>query len=464
MINHVKVDGFRSLIDFKLDLRSGLNILVGPNGAGKTNIILFFEFLSSLFDMTIAEAVNKCGGAGSIFTRTERDDTSKDIRVSIAGKTRSVLAKREPRWVHYEYDFVIRLSEEDDLVFFKEQVIRVSTSKLAKTPSRKNWDAIIRSEVGGGDSPRTSIFIQKIDLRKTSGRPLFGRTRGEKKGDRLRDLTGYLEAANDPGLPLLVTVTRIIEELREVIGDFHGGEALNIVPSVTKLHEDSATPPGVDRDGSGLAATLYYLQRLRDRRFRDQRSFRRRLLGTRFVGGIRVPVKFTARPNTLAKINEFVTLLNPEILEIGVDKDHEENKLKIYVLTRSEGGPLKLPFSLMSDGTVKWIALVTAIFTSEIMFAIEEPENFIHPLMQQEVLKLMREVSLQEKKNYFVLLTTHSETLLNAASPKEVIVVTMEEGRSIARRPDDADFLIEEISRSGFGLGHLYLTGVLNDA
>ena len=44
MITKIKVDGFKSLKNFELELHEGLNILVGPNGSGKTNIVLFFEF------------------------------------------------------------------------------------------------------------------------------------------------------------------------------------------------------------------------------------------------------------------------------------------------------------------------------------------------------------------------------------------------------------------------------------
>ncbi len=118
----------------------------------------------------------------------------------------------------------------------------------------------------------------------------------------------------------------------------------------------------------------------------------------------------------------------------------------------------------MSDGTVKWAALVTAIFTNRNMFAVEEPKNFIHALMQMEIIKLMREVSRGVgTSNYFVLMTTHSETLLNAASPEEIIVVRMENGGTRVRRPEDTHAVRAEINESGFGLGYMYLSGILDN-
>ena len=462
MITQIQINGFRSLVDFDLRLRSGLNILVGPNGAGKTNIILFFEFLSSLFSTNLTEAVNRCGGAGSIFTKTIDSGQIKEIHAIINGRTISRFAKNEIRYVHYRYEFEICLSEEEDFVFYKNQKISVASSSIAKRPSKKQWDAVLSSSMESVERANTKLRIEKVDLRKTKN--IVGHFAGTNtsRSQRIQQIQVFLERMNDAGLPIVLVSSRLIEELREVIADFQGGEALNIVPSVAKLHEDSATPPGINRDGAGLAATLYYLQRVGASRYRYQRQIRRRLISTRFVGGIRVPAKFSHRPSALRKINKYASLLNPEIIEIGVDKDHEENKLKIFVRMKNENGDLKLPFSLMSDGTIKWIALVTAIFTSENMFAIEEPENFIHPAMQQEILILMRGVTDQVRRNYFVLMTTHSETLLNAASPDEVIVVNMINGQSTAHRPDDPKLLASEINRSGFGLGFLYLTGALD--
>jgi predicted ATPase len=61
----------------------------------------------------------------------------------------------------------------------------------------------------------------------------------------------------------------------------------------------------------------------------------------------------------------------------------------------------------------------------------------------------------------FALMTTHSETLLNAVDPEEVIVVSMRDGRTRAVRPANADELRAEIASTGFGLGFFYFSGAL---
>jgi predicted ATPase len=135
---------------------------------------------------------------------------------------------------------------------------------------------------------------------------------------------------------------------------------------------------------------------------------------------------------------------------------------KVYI--KSEEKASILPMAFLSDGTLKWLTLVTAVLTSDHLFCIEEPENYLHPWMQAEMCTLMREHLEMKTEPSFILMTTHSETLLNAAKPEEVIVVAMKNGETRAQRVENPELLREIISDSGFGLGHLYLTNSLSDS
>lgn len=74
----------------------------------------------------------------------------------------------------------------------------------------------------------------------------------------------------------------------------------------------------------------------------------------------------------------------------------------------------------------------------------------------------MRETT--SKKKSFVIMTTHSESLLNAANPEELLVVSMREGVTHCRRIGNGRRLRREIQETGFGLGNYYLAGDLADA
>ena len=74
------------------------------------------------------------------------------------------------------------------------------------------------------------------------------------------------------------------------------------------------------------------------------------------------------------------------------------------------------------------------------------------------IVKIMRNKSFQNE-NSFVIMTTHSESLLNFTLPEEIIIVSMNKGVTVARRIKNMKSLKNEISKTGFGLGFFYFSG-----
>ena len=58
-------------------------------------------------------------------------------------------------------------------------------------------------------------------------------------------------------------------------------------------------------------------------------------------------------------------------------------------------------------------------------------------------------------------MTTHSETILNSVDPSDMILVHMEDGRTIAKRPTNAEDIRSEIRNTGFGAGYYYIAGAI---
>jgi predicted ATPase len=143
-----------------------------------------------------------------------------------------------------------------------------------------------------------------------------------------------------------------------------------------------------------------------------------------------------------------------------VTNDQFENTIRVRVTLDGSDKP-QIPLAALSDGTLKWMSLVTAIFTNDSILAIEEPENFIHPSIQREVVKISRD---QTQNHSFLIMSSHSETILNSAEPEEVVVVYIKNGRTYARRVSNPQKLRKLIIESGFGLGFHYLSGGLEDA
>jgi len=48
--------------------------------------------------------------------------------------------------------------------------------------------------------------------------------------------------------------------------------------------------------------------------------------------------------------------------------------------------------------------------------------------------------------------------------PHEIVIVSMDEGKTVARRILDPKIISREIDKTGFGLGYYYISEALSDA
>ncbi|TKD61816.1 AAA family ATPase [Flavobacterium sp. ASW18X] len=450
MITKIKVDGFKSLSDFSLNLNSGLNILVGPNGAGKTNIILFFEFLSQLVKNPVAKAVSTVGGAGSIFKKIGEENYQDNISFKIFGSKKH----SSKQYIVYEYEARIKTSFEKDTIFYSNQRIKIRTaSKFWANPDAKfyksKWDLDIVFE--NEDSKSSSVKILNLDRRKF--KPRFLINENKSKSDFINRLEEFALEQNPNVKPIIYCLFPFIEFSEVLISDLVGGETFNVVPSKVKESEDAATPAEIKRDGSGLATTLYAMKKSKPKTENMRRIF---------FGYDRPERSF--KPETLQKVKSYLKLANNTITDLDIENDPFDNKLIVKISIETGDYSAILPLSAMSDGTIKWLSLITAILTSKTIFSIEEPENFLHPWMQAEIAQIMRDHLSEKNSNSFVLMTTHSESLLNSSKPEEVIIVDLVDGRTTARRIKNLKLVKDEISNSGFGLGHFYFSNSIQNA
>jgi predicted ATPase len=436
MLSEVKVSGFKSLDNFELKIRPGLNVLVGPNGSGKTNIIRFFDFLSFLQQHSLSEAISKAGGAGEIFRRIEdlKIERRMTFRLRGAGEhTDRMLENPAKRYYAYEMAVSIEFSEEDNRLIFRSQQFNMKEYRTA--PKAIIFDPITWDFTFAFDESQRRIVL-------TPRKNYEVDERTKRYFERYQQLAATADAGIEEYL-LTTYLTRYFPYFEKFAHDISLGNTYNIVPSKVRQPEDIAQTPVINSDGSGLAATLYHLGHS------EANYHVARWRRTHFDR------------ETFQKVQAYFGLVNPNLSDIEVRNDPYENKLKVSAMVRSSGHEIRMPLNLLSDGTIKWLALVTAISTTVSYFAIEEPENYIHPKMQHEFANIVRS-SCEENAERFALITTHSETLLNAIRPNEIIVVQMKDGRTFAKSILDPELLSEEIRRTGFGLGYYYVTDAVD--
>jgi predicted ATPase len=117
-----------------------------------------------------------------------------------------------------------------------------------------------------------------------------------------------------------------------------------------------------------------------------------------------------------------------------------------------------IPLVRMSDGTIRWLALLAILLNPDPppLVCIEEPELGLHPDMIHELAKLLVDASSHMQ----LIVTTHSDRLIEEFSetPEVVVICEKENGSSTLRRlhADQLSSWLKEYS-----LGQLWTKGQL---
>lgn len=447
MIRTIQADGFRSLHGFSLRLSPGLNVLVGANGSGKTNIIAFLGFISKLTAKGLSAAISAYGGSGSVFRKIGRIDYENRLIGKVTGYVPCPGASEEAskpfsQNLVYSFSFEIALSDDRESVHFVQQSLKLSyvsksTKVFSKTTGEWGLDITQRVKKEGEWTITVNAMahsFEEIATRWTK-RPVEEIALDRTAEDRPLVLCALDFLPSPYAIPLLE--------------DFRRGLVFNPHPRAIRKPEDSAKLPGVDSDGSGLSASLFALKR---KRKRQPMSLARRVqTGTDFPFSTVVP---------LSRLIEYFQLAYPDLAELDVSNDTFQNIIRVRVTI---DGPDKtqIPLAALSDGTLKWMSFVTAILTNRRVLAVEEPENYIHPAVQREAVRIIRD-HVGDKRP--VIVSTHSETVINSVHPNELIIVETVSGRTVARRIRRPQAVLDQINRTGFGLAFYFNSGVLEDA
>jgi predicted ATPase len=131
---------------------------------------------------------------------------------------------------------------------------------------------------------------------------------------------------------------------------------------------------------------------------------------------------------------------------------------RIAFKVRERGLRGTLPALLVSDGTVRLLTILAALFWSQLppsTIFIEEPERSLHPAVMGQLADLMREVSSQTQ----IIITTHSADFVRHCRPGEVYLLDKVDGCTQAVQASSIEQIDEFLKR--FTLDQLWLQGHL---
>ncbi len=157
---------------------------------------------------------------------------------------------------------------------------------------------------------------------------------------------------------------------------------------------------------------------------------------------------------SFAEVEELLKAAIPEMERLLTPLTEEG---QTYLAVEERGFPLRIPSWAMSDGTLRFLGQLVALFSPDppSLACFEEPENCIHP----GLLELVVDVFKSASREIQILVTTHSPNLLNFLALENLMIVEKVDGKTQCREAKDVAG-VEEALRT-LGLGELWYSGHL---
>jgi len=196
-------------------------------------------------------------------------------------------------------------------------------------------------------------------------------------------------------------------------------QILQLEPSVIRTPDHFGSPTRVTEHGGHVAATLNRL--IKNENACDGHATHAR------EGA---PDRQVTSSRTLAEVSNRLAELVEELREVILDEDVTRDRLTVKARLRGCEEPLG-PRSL-SDGTLRFLALVTLLVDREsaAVLCMEEPENGIHPRNVPSMVELLRDFAVDPSEKVDsnnplrqVIVNTHSPDVTRQLNQDELLFV-----------------------------------------
>jgi len=431
-----------------------LNILIGPNGSGKTCLLSALKFLRDFFRVGAAQALALQGGARRAFHHGE-SEMSFSITQNYGYRT----FHRQKISSEFHWAVVISQAGQEELPTITSEVLSIIGEP--NTNRARLFEVTITRT---GEQTTTELFLAPSS---EFGADLFSRwiskygrvskaMMGAEFRAHLSTQLSSLELLPDRScFPLLAPFDSVIGDTYE---RFQLLNEYNIVPDTARASTEQLPFAQMAPNGAAVSEVIHALE---NKRFH---KLLMRPIESDDIFGHDNPYwwTFSSRgtaqkyADALDNINRELSAAVKPITRVSVEVDPTNGKRFVVFYFGTE----KFYAQEVSDGTVKWLCILVSLFVPiSKVYLLEEPENFLHPWMQQRLIEIMRG---QAKKNRTVfLLSSHSATILNSARPEEILIVRHSDEGTHVSAIDDLVSIREVLSQSDFHLGDLWVSGAI---
>lgn len=408
-ITRVWAKNFRSAADVSLEL-DPLTILVGPNAAGKSNLLDILRFIKDALRSNLEAAVSKREGMEGV-ARRGMEVGGSDVEVGVEAVVRDW--RFGDGYCSVEYGFTITSMDDGGYRVCREY-----------------------GKVREGDD--SDAFEFSIEEGRLAALDFF------REGSRHSLSYGDTRFGTEGGLafPIFVRMYR---------------------PLIARDAEISERGDSLYRGLSALRQNLTSMRfyHIFPNTIRGPQRVSNTLILEEDAKNLGTIIKELARAETgsMERLREDVRLLMPGVSDIGVDA--VGGYLVVRLKRDAIGGDGWLDLSMESDGAIRLLALVVALYQQPYLpvIGIEEPELAAHP----DTLAVLADMINEAARRSQVVVTTHSPDLIDFLTDyrttESLRIVELEDGVTKARRvPDKKAALVKKHIASP---GELYRMGEL---
>ncbi|MGK3967150.1 AAA family ATPase [Sorangium sp. So ce118] len=393
MITRLEVDGFKSLREFTVDFEP-FTVLVGPNSAGKSNILDALALLSRLASRPIEEAF-KQGRGRSVdqFTR-RKGEAGQTIRFAVEVLLPGVVVESgEAAATSRRYRYELVIERRPRPTGAEHLVVRDERLRILERDDERLPDA--RAELARDEQPAENgqdLFAQRFEAQ--TGRRIVVRAAPED----IHYHTSHTHTA--------------LASLHQRLGDVLQHVAQEEVASESPGSEQPRRGAGVvqrravaDRRLSGpdpwRATVSAVVDELSSVRLLQLDVGRLREPSERIGAGSLAPdasnlatVLAELPPPTLGEVRAELVALVPGLSSFHVEPEGDSFRIDFEL-----SGGERLPARLVSDGTLRLLAMLTALRAepSPTVLGIEEPENGVYPGRLRMLLTFLREAAVEPR-------------------------------------------------------------------
>jgi predicted ATPase len=379
----------------EIELRS-LNILIGPNGCGKSNLVEIVGLLQNLTEEKPWTHVTETGGVKEWVWKDAKSDLSSSFSnatLEAVFRAFHVSRKGPPKWGDHAYR------------------IELNTRPWSAT-FLVGHESMLPYPVSSGDAKAVAEIWRDSAgtiFRTEDGEPTNSASRLETK-----DQMSALSIVSGP----FGASPRIVRSLSRI--KLYREWTLGSKSAPRNLEQAGRETTYLEEDNSNLAHVLNFILTHQD-------------------------------PEPGRKLREALKRFSGDAKD--VDTRLQEGFVQLRI---RESSGISVPAIRLSDGTLRWLALLTVLLNPDPppVTCIEEPELGLHP----DILPTLADLLVDASTRTQLIITTHSRALLDSFTdvPEAVCVCEKVEGSTVIQRLEK-DRL--KVWLDDYSLGKLWTSG-----